>query len=85
MGEGPLRKVGALWKPKAGAKSLGSGEVTINGQKQRFVILENEYKTAGSKQPDYVLKSSDEPEADSYVPKAQGDGDPAGRDDSIPF
>jgi hypothetical protein len=36
-----LRRVGALWKPKPGGKSLGSGEITINGYRQRFIILRN--------------------------------------------
>jgi hypothetical protein len=66
---GRLRKVGALWKPKPGAKSLGSGSITVNRLRQRFVILKNEKKTPGSKEPDYVLMSSDEPEVDEYATK----------------
>jgi len=73
-----------MWKPRPGAKSFGSGSVTINGMKQRFFVVANKHKTEGSKQPDYKLISSDEPEADTYVPKAQGDGDPA-TEDEIPF
>jgi hypothetical protein len=64
---GRLRKVGAIWKPKPGAKSKGSGSVTVNGLRQRFVILVNDRKAEGSRDPDYVLMSSDEPEADTYA------------------
>jgi hypothetical protein len=63
---GRLRRVGALWKPKPGAKSKGSGSLTINGLKQRFVILPNDRKSKDT-DPDYVLMSSDEPEVDQYV------------------
>ena len=44
-----LKKVGVLWKPRDGAKSLGRGVMTIAGMKQRFVILKNDYKTKESK------------------------------------
>lgn len=64
-----LRKVGAVWKPKPGAKSKGSGSVTINGLRQRFVILVNERKKEGSREPDYLLMSSDPPEVNDYAPK----------------
>lgn len=64
---GRLRRVGALWKPREGAKSLGSGNLTINDLRQRFVVLRNDKKTPGSQQPDYVLMSSDNPEVDSYA------------------
>jgi hypothetical protein len=43
-----MRKVGVLWKPRPGAKSLGSGSITVNGLKQRFVILRNDRKAEGS-------------------------------------
>lgn len=66
MSEGRLRRVGALWKPKPGAKSLGTGELTINGFRQRFVVFRNDRKQDGSRQPDYVLLSGDEPEPDDY-------------------
>lgn len=82
-----LRRVGSLWKPKPGAKSLGSGTMTIKGWRQRFVILRNDRKTEGSKDPDYVLLSSDEPVEDSYTssraPKAEPHEQEA--DDDIPF
>jgi hypothetical protein len=64
---GRLRRVGAIWRPKPGAKSKGTGSVTINGLRQRFVILSNDRKTEGSRDPDYVLMSSDEPEADTFA------------------
>jgi hypothetical protein len=64
---GSLRKVGALWKPKPGSKSLGSGSITVNGLKQRFVILRNDRKNDGSSEPDYLLLSSDEPAKDEYA------------------
>ena len=81
-----LRRVGALWKPKPGAKSLGFGELTIGDQKQRFLILRNDHKQPGSKQPDYVLMSSEEPEADDYT-RRRADTDDGGNsgDDDIPF
>ena len=66
----PLRRVGALWKPKPGSKSLGSGSITVNGQRQRFVVLRNDNKSEGSTQPDYVLMSSDQPEPDTYTPRS---------------
>jgi hypothetical protein len=67
MSEGRLRRVGVQWKPRPGAKSLGSGSITVNGLKQRFVILRNDRKAEGSKDPDYVLMSGDEPEIDQYA------------------
>lgn len=88
MGEGKLRKVGALWKPKPNAKSKGSGSITINGFKQRFVVLPNKDKVEGSSHPDYVLMSSDEPEVDFYTPRASQDSgsDPIADDDGgVPF
>jgi hypothetical protein len=63
---GRLRRVGALWKPRPGGKSKGSGAITINGLRQRFVILPNSRKQKES-DPDYVLMSSDEPEVDQYA------------------
>ncbi len=63
-----LRKVGALWKPKPGARSLGSGMLTISGMQQRFVVLANDRKKA-DKEPDFVLMSADEPTVDTYVKK----------------
>lgn len=87
MREGKLRKVGSLWKPRSGGKSHGMGEVTINGLKQKFVVLTNDRKEPGSKQPDYVLMSSEEPEVDRYE-GTRGARRPAGGDlnaDDIPF
>ena len=78
---GPLRRVGALWKPKPGAKSLGSGSITVNGLRQRFVILKNDRKKAGSSDPDYVLMSGDEPEVDQYARQASASSAPKGRDE----
>jgi hypothetical protein len=66
-----LRRVGALWRPKPGAKSKGSGSVTVNGLRQRFVVLPNDRKTEGSRDPDYVLMSSEEPEVDEYARERQ--------------
>ena len=68
MSNTTLRKVGALWKPKPGARSLGSGMMTINGLQQRFVVLANDRKKA-EKEPDFVLMSGDEPTVDTYVKK----------------
>lgn len=66
--QNPLRRVGAMWKPKPGAKSLGSGSLTINGLRQRFVVLRNDRK-AKDTDPDYVLMAGDEPTADTYIPR----------------
>lgn len=90
---GKLRRVGAIWKPRAGGKSLGSGTVTINGLRQRFVILKNDRKVDGSRDPDYVLLSSDAPEADEYARDQQApardrtpEPEPSeATDDDIPF
>lgn len=82
MGEGKLRKVGVMWKPKPGAKSLGSGALTINGLRQKFVVLKNDHKTEGSREPDFTLMSSDEPEADEYAAKNRNRG---GQQEEEPF
>lgn len=65
-----LQRVGALWKPRPGSKALGSGSITINGLRQRFVILRNDRKAAGSKDPDYLLMSGDAPEVDQYAQRS---------------
>jgi hypothetical protein len=62
----PLRRVGVLWKPKPGSKSLGSGSLTIDRLKQRFVVLHNTRKVKET-DPDYLLMSSDNPEVDTYT------------------
>ena len=64
---GRLHRVGALWKPKPGARSLGTGNLTVNGLRQWFVVLRNDRKTEGSKEPDYVLMSGDAPVVDEYA------------------
>jgi hypothetical protein len=76
---GQLRKVGAMWKPKPGAKSLGTGSLTINGLRQRFVVLPNTRKKDGSNEPDYQLMSSDEPEADAYAQRSSSAPDGRGQ------
>jgi hypothetical protein len=48
-----LRRVGALWKPEAGREEQGQRHVTVNGLRQRFVVLPNDRKTEGSRDPDY--------------------------------
>jgi hypothetical protein len=89
----PLRRVGALWKPRAGATSLGSGRITIAGQRQRFVVLRNAQKSKAT-DPDFVLMSSDNPEPDPYAERpsaTQGRSrvpatvDAPLTDDDIPF
>ena len=40
--------------------------MTINGLRQRFVVLKNDRKKPGTSQPDYVLLSADAPEVDAY-------------------
>jgi hypothetical protein len=68
---GPSRRVGAIWKPRPGSKTKGTGSVTINGLRQRFVILPNDRKSDGSSQPDYNLVSSDAPEIDEFAREKQ--------------
>tara|TARA_R100000963_G_C4590149_1_gene67655 strand:- start:12 stop:275 length:264 start_codon:yes stop_codon:yes gene_type:complete len=65
-----LHKVGAFWKPKEDARSKGTGEVTINGMKQKFVMLPNSYKDKQN-DPDYNLMSSNEPEVDEWAAKRE--------------
>ena len=67
---GQLRKIGGMWKPKPGAKSLGSGSISIGGLKQKFVVLPNRDKAEGSKQPDYILMAGDPPEPDAFTQRA---------------
>ena len=76
---GDLRKIGAFWKPREGAKSLGSGVVTVAGMKQKFVMFKNNFKE-GDKQPDYILMSGDEPEVDEWEAKKKAEPD-----DDVPF
>ncbi len=66
---GRLRRVGAMWKPKAGGKTVGSGSVTINALRQRFAVFKNDRKQKDT-DPDYVLLSSDEPETDAYAERS---------------
>ena len=76
------RNVGAIWKPKPNARSEGSGELTLNGMTQKFVLLKNNFKEKES-QPDYVLMSGDEPETDEWQTKfAEQKTEP---DDDVPF
>jgi|TARA_R110001583_G_scaffold60269_2_gene179128 hypothetical protein len=77
------RNVGAIWKPKPNARSEGSGELTLNGMTQKFVIFKNEHKTS-EKQPDYKLAATDDPvEAKEYTPRK---ADPAPlTEEDIPF
>lgn len=77
-----LRKVGAMWKPREGSKAKGSGEVTVNGLRQKFVIFTNDYKKS-DREPDYVLMSSNEPEVDSYAVKNSERAEV--RDADVPF
>ena len=79
--------------PKPGttryALDLGSGSVTVNGLRQRFLILRNDRKVKAS-DPDYVLLSSDEPEVDQYArdrnrPSARSSERVEATADDIPF
>ena len=76
--QAPMRKVGVLWKPREGAKSLGSGSLTVNGMKQRFVILDNRFKQ-GPNDPDFVLMSGQPPEPDVYAERDQARSTEPGR------
>jgi hypothetical protein len=71
-GRAPLRKVGGIWKPRSNGRSKGSGSISVNGYKLRFIILPNDHKRDGDKQPDYVLMSGEEPEVDTFRPGAVG-------------
>ncbi len=66
-GNSRLRKVGAMWKPRPGSRAKGSGSVTVNGLRQRFIVLVNDHKKEGSREPDFTLMSSDEPEVDEFA------------------
>jgi hypothetical protein len=72
--------VGVLWKPRAGAKSKGSGRVTINGLRQKFVILTNDRKQKDT-DPDYILMTGDEPEVDNYARNRRQPSTPAAAED----
>ncbi len=86
-----LRRVGAIWKPRPLAKHLGSGEISIDGQLQRFIVMRNDRKKSGSRQPDYVLLSSEEPVDDPYernrqaAPPRDDTGEAELSEDDIPF
>ncbi len=70
----PLHKVGVMWKPKPGAKSLAMGFLTINGLKQHFLVLHNRYKSKDT-DPDYTLMSSHDPEVDQYATRSSSASD----------
>ena len=58
----PWRHVAA----EAGCEASGSGEVTIDGKKQRLtIIVGNDRKKPDSSQPDYLLVSDSDPVPDS--------------------
>lgn len=61
-----LRRVGVMWKPKPTSRSHGNGSLTINGLKQRFVVIANDRKTKDT-DPDFYLMTSDDPEVDTYA------------------
>lgn len=79
------KRIGSLWKPRPDAKHLGSGIVTVDGMKQRFIIVKNDWKD-GERDPDYRLLSYDPPEPDTYQPKPkqEAERDPSERDE-LPF
>jgi hypothetical protein len=57
----PLRRIGGIWKPREGSRSLGSGVITIGGLRQRFLIFENDRRES-AQAPDFVVLASKEPE-----------------------
>ncbi|HVO09996.1 MAG TPA: hypothetical protein VMX54_04515 [Vicinamibacteria bacterium] len=61
------RKVGGIWRPKPGSKSKGSGSVTVNGLEQRFTVVANQRKRAGTNAPDYLLVTTETPTVDHYA------------------
>ena len=58
-------KIGALWiKQSRGGAEFMSGEVEIDGVKQRVTVFRNGYKTDANRQPDYhVFKEQAGPES----------------------
>jgi hypothetical protein len=70
-----LHKTGALWRPRnPDSRALASGTVTVNGYKQKIVILPNDHK-AKPTDPDFTICASDRPERDPYSPRAGRDED----------
>lgn len=58
-------KIGALWiKQSRGGAEFMSGEVVIDGVRQRITVFRNGYKTDENRQPDYhVFKEQARTEA----------------------
>jgi hypothetical protein len=58
----PLKRIGALWKPKPGGKAALSGVLSLLGEDLRVVVLKNEQKKT-DRDPDYILHRAldDEP------------------------
>jgi len=75
--------IGALWLKDGKAGKYMTGEVEVNGEKQRIVVFKNTYKQQ-DKQPDYRIlaaRPKDASEQASQQP-AQPSGD---FEDDIPF
>jgi hypothetical protein len=50
-------ELGALWEKEGKKGKYFSGNVTIEGNRQYFVVFRNDKKTPGSNQPDWnILK-----------------------------
>jgi hypothetical protein len=66
-----LKRIGAAWKGKQGSKALLTGSITVAGKKQRWMLFKNDHKPDGSKEPDYVILSGQEPEVDDFAQPSQ--------------
>ena len=75
-----FKKIGAIWNPKPGKKAM-TGQVEVNGIKQRFMIFENTRKNS-DKQPDYEMMVSDDQPSQGR-PESRGPG--AFTEDDIAF
>ena len=71
--------IGALWKKTGQKGEYMTGEVEVNGVKQRIVVFKNSYKEKEN-QPDYRILAS-KPQGDKPQPK-QEEKD---FDEDIPF
>lgn len=53
---GSENKIGALWiKEQRGGAEYFSGEIEIDGRKQRVVVFKNGYRTDENRQPHFII------------------------------
>ena len=53
-------KIGGMWLQEKNGKKFFSGEITVNGVKQRFVVFRNDRKQPGERTPDYNVLAARE-------------------------